>query len=116
MPDAENPHPPKPASTPKPSGPPAPAGSPKPAARYDYGVDPVMADLLKTSAQATKQLCSKCNAFMKPDAVICTSCGWNKNTGRATSMRVVAEKKPKDDPTGKRGPGFLNWLRSRLHL
>lgn len=75
---------------------------PKPAAKPasprqsgELGIDPVMAELVKSSAQATAKACPQCKAFLQPNAIICTTCGYNLQTGKTMGTQVFREKAPK---------------------
>ena len=61
----------------------------------EMGIDPVMADLVKSSAQATAKSCPQCKTFLNNNAVICTSCGYDMQTGKTLSTRVHREKAAK---------------------
>lgn len=76
---------------------------PKPAAKPasprqsgELGIDPVMAELVKTSAQSTAKACPQCKSFLPQNAALCTTCGYNLQTGKTLATRVVKEKAPKE--------------------
>ncbi len=46
--------------------------------------------------------CTACSAAMPTDGVICTSCGYNTETGKSLATRVVAAPKDKADKPSKR--------------
>jgi hypothetical protein len=88
-----------------------PAGKPaSPRQTGERGIDPVMADLVKTSAQATAKACPQCKAFLGNSAVICTTCGYNLQTGKTMSTQVVREKAAKAAKAPSAASNFENPL------
>jgi hypothetical protein len=81
---------------------PPPQAAPKPAPKLSRpaapiaaapGEDDVMAALLKDSAPtALTETCPSCGSGMTAGAVVCTICGYNKETGRAVAL--VIDKGP----------------------
>jgi hypothetical protein len=51
-------------------------------------VDPGLAAALAGVDQAAMTPCSNCGILLKPDAVLCTACGFDISKGRATRTRV----------------------------
>lgn len=89
----------------------------------ELGIDPVMAELVKSSAQATAKACPQCKSFLQPNAVICTTCGYNLQTGKTMGTQVVREKAPKDTASKAASPKrayagfeFLDALPSWVYL
>ncbi|HLP84294.1 MAG TPA: hypothetical protein VK157_08085 [Phycisphaerales bacterium] len=71
---------------------------PKPASPRqsgELGIDPVMAELVKTSAQSTAKACPQCKSFLPQNAAICTTCGYNLQTGKTVATRVSAAPREK---------------------
>lgn len=85
-----------PDQSPKPQQPKPAAKPASPRQSGELGIDPVMADLVKSSAQATAKACPQCKAFLQPQAVICTTCGFNLQTGKTMGTQVVRQKAPKE--------------------
>jgi hypothetical protein len=112
----QQPNPNKPAQPPK-----AAAPKPSPRASGELGIDPVMAELVRTSAQATSKTCPQCKAFMKQEAVLCTTCGYSLQTGKTMATRVTREKAPevpKDEESPRKayaGFEFLDALPSWVY-
>lgn len=62
-----------------------------------YGMDDLLADLPETGAEAggvgaMRAACPGCGSAMAGDAVVCMSCGFNTQSGKAASTRVKKQK------------------------
>ncbi|MFG0259680.1 MAG: zinc ribbon domain-containing protein [Phycisphaerales bacterium JB041] len=53
----------------------------------------VMGDLLAKSKVANATPCPNCKTYLRNGDVVCTHCGYNSATGKATATRVVEIKK-----------------------
>jgi len=53
----------------------------------------VMGDLLAKSKVANATPCPNCKTYLPNGNVVCTHCGYNTATGKATTTRVVEVKK-----------------------
>ena len=53
----------------------------------------VMGDLLAKSKVANATPCPNCKTYLPTGGVVCTHCGFNSATGKASSTRVVEIKK-----------------------
>ena len=71
-------------------------------AATDTGGAGVMADLLSKSKMANAIPCPGCKSYMPEGTVVCTHCGYNLETGKAVSTRVVEQSKKKE-PGQKKG-------------
>jgi hypothetical protein len=56
----------------------------------------LMNALLADSPQMTKGICEGCKSFIDHEAVICTHCGYNRQTGKSVVTRVIAAPKEKE--------------------
>ncbi len=65
-----------------------PAPKPAPAAAPEPDDAAIMASLLESSPSSLTEMCPSCGSGMSQGAVICTICGYNKQTGRAASVKV----------------------------
>lgn len=79
--------------------------APAPAPR-DRGADDVMAKLVEDSVAKGATSCPACRRPWREGAVICTNCGYNKQTAQMTGTQVKAGdragmKPPKGKPRGK---------------
>jgi hypothetical protein len=74
-----------------------PVVAPRLAAPEDQGV---MARLIEDSIARSKETCPGCRKPMRPDAVVCVNCGYNRATSQVISTAV--EKAPVPTP-GKEG-------------
>lgn len=92
----------KPAA-PRAARPPAP--SPAPAAAEPDDMD-VMSALIQDSPVITEQ-CPQCGTGMTADSVICTACGYNKETGRGMNLKVERAARDKKVRTG---PGIGDYF------
>src|SRR5262249_48979528 len=63
----------------------------------------VMAALLEDSPAAITEACPSCGAGLAGGAVICTICGYNKETGRAVNLKI---RKAAKDKAARSGPGL----------
>lgn len=59
----------------------------------------IMGDLLAKSKVADATPCPNCKAYLPRETRICTHCGYNTETGKAVSTRIVEAKK-KDSSRG----------------
>lgn len=77
------------------SAPPKPAAAPpSPESTLPPG-DDIMARLVAGSPMLNAESCSSCGNSMPTGAVICTRCGFNAQTGKATKTVVSALKREK---------------------
>lgn len=65
-------------------------------------VDSVLDGLIAKSAAQTGTPCPQCNRFIPTHGMICTGCGFNRDTGKVMRTRIVQEPKPREDPGLKR--------------
>src|ERR1051326_180246 len=75
---------------------PAAKPGPKPATEsvFDGGDDgAVMASLLESSPGVITETCPSCGNGLTSGAVVCTICGYNKETGRAMGVKVLKAAK-----------------------
>ncbi len=59
----------------------------------------IMSDLLAKSKVAGATPCPNCKTYLPGESVVCTHCGYNTETGKAASTRIV-ESKTKDGSRG----------------
>jgi hypothetical protein len=76
------------------------AAKPVEPAEADDGA--MIASLLESSPNSLSEMCPSCGSGLQTGAVVCTICGYNKETGRAIGVKV---SKPKRD-----GPGLVDVL------
>jgi len=69
-------------------------------AATDTGGAAVMADLLAKSKMANATPCPGCQSYMPEGATLCTHCGYNTETGKAMTTRVVKAPKQKKASDG----------------
>ena len=67
--------------------------------------DPILSALVDDAAARAPISCSQCGSGMPKDAVLCTRCGYNSETGRAAKVRVEKAPKVKGEKRAAAGPG-----------
>lgn len=70
----------------------------------DTGGQDVMGALLSKSKMSNATPCPSCKSYMPAETVICTHCGYNTQTGKAATTRVIAA--PKEKKAKKAGGGM----------
>ena len=60
--------------------------------------------------------CSRCNARLKPEAVLCLNCGTDQRTGRPAAAPVVTSAGAGDDSEDEAGEGFVDRWRMTATL
>lgn len=68
----------------------APAARPARKPADDGLADLAMFEEASTGFGTTGSLCANCGAFMSPDAVLCTTCGFNTQTGKVLNSAILA--------------------------
>lgn len=94
-----------PSNAPRAAGP-KPAAKPVAKSAPAGGEDALLANLIDSATAKFGPPCEECGVAMERGAIVCSRCGFNRNTGKAIKTRVMKAEKDKTPKAARSGPRF----------